>query len=48
VWRINEKQKYVGKLEKEYQKSYIGLIVGPFVLLELIKDYRYSINYPSF
>lgn len=48
VWRINEKQKYVGKLEKEYQKSYIGLIVSPFVLLELIKDYRYSINYPSF
>ena len=39
VWRINEKQKYVGKLEKEYQKSYIGLIVSPFVLLELKKDY---------
>ena len=23
MWRINEKQKYVGKLEKEYQKAYV-------------------------
>lgn len=49
VWRINEEQKYVGKLKKKYQKSYIGMVINPFALLEMIKSGdRYPINYLSF
>lgn len=49
VWHINDSAfTYVGKLKGEYQKSYMGLIINPNGIMELMKGNKYPINYPSF
>lgn len=48
-WYINDADfTYVGKLKGEYQKSYIGLIINPNGIIELMKGDKYSVNYPSY
>ncbi|MBX2924514.1 MAG: hypothetical protein KF746_20100 [Chitinophagaceae bacterium] len=48
VWRINEKFVDVGKLEGENRKSYMGLVVNPLGIIELLKGNKYPINYPDY
>lgn len=49
VWHINDRDfTDVGKLNGEYQNSYIGLIINPNGIMELMKGNKYPINYPSF
>ena len=48
VWRINEKFIDVGKLEGNNRKAYMGLVVNPSGIIELLKGNKYPINYPEF
>jgi len=49
VWHINDKDfTRVGKLEGENQKSYIGIVINPLGVIELLKGNKYPINYPDF
>lgn len=49
VWRINDKDfTRVGKLEGENRKSYIGIVINPLGIIELLKGNKYPVNYPDF
>lgn len=49
VWRINDLvSEKVGKLEGEYRKAEIGMIINPLGIIELLKGNKYPINYPAF
>jgi hypothetical protein len=49
VWHINDKDfTRVGKLEGENQKSYIGIVINPLGIIELLKGNKYPINYPGY
>lgn len=48
VWRINEDQRYVGKLSGENTKSEMGMIVNPENLVHRIKFGNYMFEYPVF
>ncbi len=49
VWRINDKDfTRVGKLVGENRKAYIGLVINPLGIIELLKGNKYPINYPDF
>jgi hypothetical protein len=49
VWHINDKDfTRVGKLKGKNREAYIGLVVNPLGILELLKGNNYPINYPNF
>lgn len=48
VWKINERQKHVGKLEGENQKAEIGSVIPPDSLVYRIKTGKYDFVYPEF
>jgi len=49
VWRINDKDfTRVGKLEGENRKAYIGIVMNPLGILELLKGNKYPVNYPNY
>ena len=48
IWRINDKNfTNVGKLEGESQKAFIGIVMNPLGIIELIKGNKYPVNYPE-
>jgi hypothetical protein len=49
VWRINDDDfTRVEKLEGENRKAYIGVVINPLGIIELLKGNKYPINYPDF
>jgi hypothetical protein len=49
VWRINVKDfTNVGKLKGENRKSYIGMVINPLGIIELLKGNKYPPLYPDF
>ena len=49
VWKINDYAfTKVGKLEGENRNSFIGLVINPIGIVEMIKGNKYLINYPDF
>lgn len=48
VWKINEYQKQVGKLEGTNQKAEIGSVFSPPAIVERIKTGKNNIVYPSY
>lgn len=49
VWHINDKDiTRVGKLEGENRKAYIGIVINPLGIIELLKGNKYPITYPDF
>jgi hypothetical protein len=49
VWRINDNNfTNVGKLEGNYRKSYIGLVINPIGVIEVARGNKYPPNYPDF
>ena len=49
VWRINDKHfTNIGKLEGENRKAYIGMVINPLGIIELLKGNKYPVNYPDF
>ena len=49
VWHINdEKFTRVGKLTGENRKAYIGLVINPLGIIELLKGNKYPPFYPDF
>ncbi|WP_417431693.1 hypothetical protein [Halpernia sp.] len=49
IWRIkDEKFTRVKKLEGENRKSYVGLVINPYGILEIAKGNEYPLNYPTF
>ena len=49
VWRINDDDfTRVGKLEGNNRTAYIGLVINPLGIIELLKGNKYPINYPDF
>ncbi len=49
VWKINEPQRYIGKLSKEYQHAEIGLVMNPNRIVRRINtgDWGFK-NYPKY
>jgi len=47
VWKINEKPKRIGKLEGEYQKAEIGLVVNSEDIVHRMRTGTYSFDYPE-
>ncbi|HVW96031.1 MAG TPA: hypothetical protein VHA56_08690 [Mucilaginibacter sp.] len=47
VWKINQPFIRVGKLDWEHKKSYLGLVINPKGILELLKGNEYPSNYPK-
>lgn len=49
VWHINdEKFTHVGKLAGENRKAYLGIVINPLGILELLKGNKYPPFYPDF
>ena len=48
VWRVNEEQKYIGKLKGKYRNSYVGIVINPKGVLELLRGNKYPPFYPDF
>ncbi|ENW92417.1 hypothetical protein [Acinetobacter dispersus] len=49
VWRINDENfTPVGRLERENRHSYIGLVINPLGVIELLKGNKYPLNYPDY
>jgi hypothetical protein len=49
VWRVNDRCfTRVGKLEGINRGAYIGIVINPLGILELLKGNKYPINYPEF
>lgn len=49
VWRINDKDfTRIGKLDGENRKAYIGIVMNPFGIIELLKGNKYPVNYPEY
>jgi hypothetical protein len=48
VWKINEEQKLVGKLESENKKSEIGSVIPPDSIVHRIQTGEYDFVYPEF
>lgn len=48
VWKINEKQKQVGKLEGENRKAEIGSVIPPDSIVYRIRTGEYDFVYPAF
>ena len=49
VWHINDKNfTRVGKLQGENRKSYIGIVINPLGIVELLRGNKYPPFYPDF
>lgn len=48
IWKINEPQKYIGKLEGAYQKAEIGMVFAPPKIAQRMKTGKYDLVYPGF
>jgi hypothetical protein len=48
VWKINEAQKFVGKLEGENRKAEIGSVIPPHSIVHRMKTGKYNFVYPGF
>lgn len=48
VWKVNEPQQYVGKLEGENVYAEIGSIIPPDSIIHRIKMGKYDFVYPDF
>ncbi len=48
VWKINEEQKPVGKLEGENQKAEIGSVIPPDSIVHRMQTGKYDFVYPEF
>jgi hypothetical protein len=49
IWRINDKDfKYVGKLKGDNRNSYIGFVINPYGIIEIVKGNKYPSNYPEY
>jgi hypothetical protein len=49
VWRINDRNfTLVGKLEGENRNSFIGLVMNPVAIVEMLKGNTYLTNYPNY
>jgi hypothetical protein len=48
VWKINEKFKQVGKLEGEYQKAEIGVVIPAVHIVHRLRTGEYDFVYPEF
>ena len=48
VWRVNKEFEQVGTLTDELRrKSYVGLVINPHGIIELLKGNKYPPNYPD-
>lgn len=48
VWKINEKFQHVGKLEGDYQKAEIGVVVSPPDIVKRMRTGEYGFVYPGY
>ncbi|MCU4423864.1 hypothetical protein [Acinetobacter sp. WU_MDCI_Abxb74] len=48
IWKVNEPQQYVGKLEGENKFAEIGSVIPPDSIVYRIKTDRYDFVYPEF
>ncbi|MES2375595.1 MAG: hypothetical protein V4553_03405 [Bacteroidota bacterium] len=49
VWKIADKGfTKVGRLKSEHLHSYIGLVINPYGIMELLKGNKYPVNYPEY
>jgi hypothetical protein len=48
IWKINEEQKYVGKLEGENQKAEVGSVIPPDSIVHRMKTGEYDFVYPKY
>lgn len=49
IWKINDKDfTKVGKLEGDNRNAYVGIVINPLGIIELLKGNKYPINYPDF
>lgn len=48
IWKVNEEQKQVGKLEGENQKAEIGSVIPPDSIVHRMQTGKYDFVYPEF
>lgn len=48
VWRVNEQQVFVGRLEGAHRDAEIGLVVNPADIVNRMKSGNYEFFYPGF
>ena len=48
VWKINEDQRYVGRLEGKNQQADIGLVMSPDSISYRIREGNFDLNYPGY
>ncbi|ELY7246275.1 Imm26 family immunity protein [Acinetobacter baumannii] len=48
IWKVNEQQQYVGKLEGENRLAEIGSIISPDSIVYRINTGKYDFVYPEF
>jgi hypothetical protein len=49
IWKINDANFFrVGKLEKEYQKAELGIVVNPYDVITRMKTGTYGFFYPGY
>ncbi len=48
VWKINEEQRRVGKLERRYQKAEVGSVIPPDSLVHRMQTGKYDFVYPDY
>lgn len=47
VWKINEDFKHIGKIGDKYKNSFVGVVINPHGIVELLKGNKYPVNYPD-
>jgi hypothetical protein len=48
VWHINDSGfTHIGKLEGSNRKSFVGIVINPIGIIELLKGNKYPVNYPE-
>jgi hypothetical protein len=48
IWKINEEQKYVGKLEGANKEADIGVVIAPIYIADRIRTGKYNFKYPDY
>ncbi len=48
IWKVNEEQKYVGKLGGEHQRAEIGVVVAPVDIVERMRTGKYRYVHPGY
>jgi len=48
VWKVNGSFSDVGKVEGKNRDAYVGLVINPYGIVELLKGNKYPHNYPAF